>query len=148
MIGKLRDFFQQNLTNENAPDKCYKLATAALLLEVAYADQNTTDEEKSTLKQLLKQQFQLEEDELNSLIEFAESEVKESNDIYQFTRLINDNYDYPQRCTLIYLLWQVAIADGNIDKYEEYTIRKISELIFVDHGDFIRAKSKALHSNP
>ena len=37
-------------------------------------------------------------------------------------------------------LWEVAAEDGNIDKYEEHVIRKISELIYLPHKDFIRAK--------
>jgi uncharacterized tellurite resistance protein B-like protein len=146
VIKKLHDFFQQNLASNNntQSEKSHKLATAALLLEVVYADQQTTDSEKQKLSELLTEQFQLDTHDVAQLIELAEQEIKDSSDIYQFTRLINDNYDYPARCRLIYLLWQIAIADGNIDKYEEYTIRKICDLIFVDHGDFIRAKSKAL----
>ena len=67
-------------------------------------------------------------------------EVKEANDFYQFTRLINDHYEYVDKCKLIQSLWKLAYADAVLDKYEEYTIRKIAELIYVSHGDFIQAK--------
>jgi uncharacterized tellurite resistance protein B-like protein len=40
-------------------------------------------------------------------------------------------------------LWLIAYADGVIDKYEEAAIRKASELLYVSHSDFIRAKFAA-----
>ena len=36
----------------------------------------------------------------------------------------------------------IAFADGRIDKYEDYTIRKISDLIYVKHEDFMKAKHR------
>ena len=35
-----------------------------------------------------------------------------------------------------------AFADGRIDKYEDYTIRKIADLIYVRHEDFMKAKHR------
>ena len=55
---------------------------------------------------------------------------------------INDIYDYNQKKELIKLLWDVAFADGRIDKYEDYTIRKIADLIYVRHEDFMKAKHR------
>ena len=44
---------------------------------------------------------------------------------------------------LVEQLWRIAYADGVIDKYEEAAIRKASELLYVAHADFIRAKLSA-----
>jgi uncharacterized tellurite resistance protein B-like protein len=38
-------------------------------------------------------------------------------------------------------MWEMAYADGDLDKYEDYIIRKIADLIYVPHTEFIRAKS-------
>ena len=38
------------------------------------------------------------------------------------------------------MLWDIAYSDGRIDKYEDYTIRKISDLLYIKHSDFIKAK--------
>ena len=35
-------------------------------------------------------------------------------------------------------------ADGEADSHEEQLIRRVSELLYVSHGDFIRAKLAAL----
>lgn len=44
---------------------------------------------------------------------------------------------------LVEPMWHIAFSDGELDKYEDYLIRKITELIHVSHGDFIRCKLKA-----
>ena len=40
-------------------------------------------------------------------------------------------------------LWQVALADDYLDKYEESIIRKISDLIHLRHSEYIQCKSNA-----
>jgi uncharacterized tellurite resistance protein B-like protein len=37
-------------------------------------------------------------------------------------------------------MWRVAFADRRLDKYEEAQIRKIADLLYVPHKDFIRTK--------
>ena len=51
-------------------------------------------------------------------------------------------YNYEEKKDLIKSLWDVAFADGRIDKYEDYTIRKIADLIYVRHEDFMKAKHR------
>jgi uncharacterized tellurite resistance protein B-like protein len=48
-----------------------------------------------------------------------------------------------KRYQLLVLLWKVAYADGRVDKYEEYYVRKISDLLHMDQAEFIRAKHEA-----
>ena len=55
------------------------------------------------------------------------------------TSIINEHYEYPDRIKAIKSL-AVAHADNTIDKYEDYTIRKIADLLYVRHEDFIIAK--------
>jgi uncharacterized tellurite resistance protein B-like protein len=140
MLKKLQQFFQNEVVEASNTQQTLQIATAALLLEVVYADQKTTEEEKTSLKQLLIKQFDIDADTVSNIIQLAEDAVKQASGAYEFTRLVNDNFNYPERCQLIKSLWEIAKADGHIDKYEEYTIRKISDLIFVDHSDYIRAK--------
>ena len=61
-------------------------------------------------------------------------------DLIQFTSVINDTFELEQRVKILKSLWQVALADGNIDKYEEYIIRKISDLLYIPHSQYIQAK--------
>jgi len=42
------------------------------------------------------------------------------------------------------MLWQVAFADGHLDPYEEALVRKIADLIYVPHRDFIQSKLRVM----
>ena len=75
-------------------------------------------------------------------MELAQTQAKEATSLYEFTRLINDDYDYKQKVELIENMWRIAFSDNNLDKYEDHLIRKISDLIYVSHSDFIKAKLK------
>ncbi len=141
MLKTIQKFFTEALqTPESEPVVNIGLAAAALLVELIYTDDKVLKEEKDKLFDILQEEFGVESKDIDELVTLAEQEIKESNDLYQFTRLINDNYTYEQKCTLIKALWQIAYADDELDKYEESTIRKIADLIYVDHSDFIKAK--------
>ena len=141
MLGSFQKFFQQSLTPRQEPSPAnIGLAAAALLIELIYTDDQVLKQETDKLFDILQEEFGIEPEDIDELVTLAEQEVKEANDLYQFTRLINDNYSYEQKCTLIKALWQIAYADDELDKYEESTIRKIADLIHVNHSDFIKAK--------
>ena len=107
------------------------------------ADEILDESELMTLKSTLQKDFQINEDEIDELIDLAKENVEDSTSLYEFTRDINDNFDAAERVKLIESMWKIAYADGNIDKFEEHIIRKVSNLIYVSHSDFIKAKISA-----
>ena len=124
-------------------DKTSTKACIALLLETSMADEVLDESELQALKNTLQKDFQIDEDEIDELINLAKENVQDSTSLYEFTRDINDNFDAIERVKLIESMWKIAYADGNIDKYEEHIIRKVSNLIYVAHSDFIKAKLSA-----
>ena len=118
-------------------------ACIALLLETSMADNLLDESEIKTLKTTLINDFKLEETEIDELIEISKKNVDDSTSLYDFTRDINDNFEAEERIKLIESMWKIAYADGNIDKFEEHIIRKVSNLIYVSHSDFIKAKISA-----
>ena len=129
--------------NPTLDDKTSTKACIALLLETSMADEILDESELVTLKNTLQKDFLIEENEIDELINLAKENVEDSNSLYEFTRDINDNFDATERVKLIESMWKIAYADGNIDKYEEHIIRKVSNLIYVAHSDFIKAKLSA-----
>ena len=107
------------------------------------ADEILDDAEIETLKNTLIKDFEINQNEVDELINHAKENVADSTSLYEFTRDINDNFDAEQKFKLIESMWKIAYADGNIDKYEEHIIRKIANLIYVAHSDFIKAKISA-----
>lgn len=124
-----------------------QLAAAALLIETARADFNQGAEEEAALATLLSNSLRLDANEVQELISQAAAQVDESTSLYEFTRVINDHYTPQQKQQLIYAMWTVAYADGDIDKYEEHLIRQVAELTYVAHEDYIRAKLRARDSS-
>ena len=63
---------------------------------------------------------------------------------YDLTRLINNGFSAAQKVKVIELMWEVAYADDKLQKYEEALVRKVADLIYVPHSDFIAAKHRIL----
>lgn len=141
MLNKLKAFFQTEI-QENKTDGIAQrnLACAALLVETAMVDQNFDESETEALFTALKTQFNLNEDACVQLKELAQEESQKATSTHQFTQLINQHCSPEEKFELIKSMWSIAYADNDLDKYEEALIRKVSELIYVSHSDFIRAK--------
>ena len=100
------------------------------------------ESEVNLLKEMLLKAYTLEAEDIQDLIENAEKSVEESTSLYEYTREVNDNFDYESKLNLIDQLWRIAFADGHLDKYEEHVVRKIADLIHISHNDFIQSKLK------
>jgi len=148
MLTKLQQFFHQYLSekakNDIPLERRLQMATAALMVEMLHVDEQVTDEEDEKLYNILKQRFSLDKDEIENLINLAHNEKQNATDYYTFTSLINEHYTQQQKIKLVENLWQLAFADGVLDKYEEHLIRRLADLLHVPHKDFIRTKHKTI----
>lgn len=144
MLTGIRDFFSgMASTSESSEDRSkqeIQLATAALLIELARADLAVDEKEWQVIVAALAQTFHLPAETLQELVRLAEEELQDATDLFQFTQLVNQHYSYKDKLTLLKNMWQVAFADGRIDKYEDHLIRKVAGLIHVSHADFIKTK--------
>jgi uncharacterized tellurite resistance protein B-like protein len=147
MIKSIKIYFEEILQGSpenNIPDRhTIELTTAALMIEISLADDHIHVEERRVIKELLLSKFELNHDEIDELIALAEEEVDHAVSLYEFTRLLNDSLPMPEKINIIENLWHVAYADSVIDKYEEYYIRKVADLLYIAHSDYIRSKLKA-----
>ncbi|MCB1678442.1 MAG: TerB family tellurite resistance protein [Halioglobus sp.] len=144
MIGALRALFEAPAgESEEQLQQRLHLVGAALLIETARADFVEDASERAALEELLCSSLQLDRTRVRELLELASRKVDEATSLYEFTRLINDHYSAAQKLRLIDAMWSVACADGAIDKYEEHLIRRVAELTYVPHSDYIRSKLTA-----
>lgn len=145
MLDQIKLFFDRHLALA-APDQTSEeqlhVACAALLIEVMYMDDKIQTVERDSIIKRLKELFPLSLEELEALISLAEQQRAQATDYFQFTHLINKEFTADQKIKLIESLWQVAYADGNLDEYEEYMVRKVADLIYVPHTAFIMAKQR------
>lgn len=144
MLSAIKTFFDQKLADPPSSDNQIasktQLACAALFIEVMKADYELDDREKSELVSLLQNSLNIQEEDIHELMRLAQEEADQATSLYEFTRLINDEYSYSQKVQLVQSMWRIAFSDEQIDMYEEHLIRKVSDLIYVSHTDFIKAK--------
>ncbi|MEQ8937438.1 MAG: TerB family tellurite resistance protein, partial [Gammaproteobacteria bacterium] len=99
--------------------------------------------ERDEIKKQMTTGFDLDDQTIQELIEAAEKEVDHSVSLYEFTSLLNDKLPMEDRVAVVKNLWRIAYADNVLDKYEEYYIRKVADLLYVAHSDFIKSKLDA-----
>ena len=148
MIASIKGFFSQFIEPGTTQDgahsgKALQIATAALLLEMMRMDRHIAEEERASVVATLREQFGLEANQLETLLELAEEEARQATSYYQFTSLINKSCSAEQKNQIIENLWHVAMCDGHIDAHENHMMRKIADLLYVGHADYIAAKQRA-----
>lgn len=143
MLAKITTFFQ-SLNEESSSDAkalSVEMACTVLLCEVMRADGHLDDAEQSFLSKIISEQFSLLPDEVSELIKKAIELSEHAVDFHQFTSKINSQYSPQEKEQIVTLLWQLAMADGEIASIEEHIIRRISDLLHLSHAQYIRAKS-------
>ena len=145
MVISMKKFFEKYIQpasghSNDVSDRSVQVATATLLLEMMKADGKVNEDERKAVMHTIQTKFNLTDEETKSLKELAEERAKKATDYYEFTSLMNKSLSYEQKVEIIENLWEIAFTDKHLDKYEEYMVRKIADLIYVEHKDFIEAK--------
>jgi uncharacterized tellurite resistance protein B-like protein len=145
LIKRILSFFEEvsNQDNQSSNSHSIELASLALLIEVAKSDHDISTVELDEIIQLSIKTFGISQSDQEALISQAKEVAKSSTSLYEYTSVINEHYSATQKFQLILAMWQVAYADTKIDRYEEHLIRKIADLIYVPHVQFIEAKHNA-----
>ncbi len=145
MLASIRDFFNSALVGDPAGSERHTLevATAALLVEVVRMDGEATADEREATLRAVREKFNLAPGQAQQLVDLAEAEARQANDYYQFTSIINRRFTQAQKIRVIALMWEIAYADNVASPFEEHLIRKIADLLYVEHRDYITAKLTA-----
>lgn len=125
------------------PGNLQALAAATLLLEVAWADHDIAEDELALIERQLAAQFGLSREDVSELVEESRQAHEQSVGLYRYTRTINEAWSEEEKFDLVTALWRLALADEDLHRYEEHTIRKIAELLYLSHSRFIEAKLRA-----
>jgi uncharacterized tellurite resistance protein B-like protein len=148
MIENIKKFFSEKIDTSEQKSETYSehavsIATCALLLEMAHADNEFGDDERDHIISVLKSSYGISENDAKQLMDLSEQERRESTDLWQFTNLINQNYSREEKIQVAETLWSIVYKDGKVDQHEEYLMRKLTYLLDLDHQDMIAAKFSA-----
>ncbi len=144
MLNRLLELFRAEQSEEAPIDPA--LAAAALMFEVVWADHDIEDSEISTMTSLLTRLFQLSTERVEEIVAATRANQDKSVGVYPFTRALNEQLDADQKYQVLRAMWLIAFADERVDAFEEHTIRRIAELLYVPHQRFIEAKLSARDS--
>jgi uncharacterized tellurite resistance protein B-like protein len=125
-----------------------QLATAVLLIEVMRADPHIDAAENTTVVDALRAKFDLTPDEVTTLVARAGDAARDAYDTQRFTAQLNRAFDLDSKVRVIEFMWQVAYADGRLHAREEHLMRKVADLLYIPHADYITAKLRARDAGP
>ncbi len=146
MINRIKELLKGSAAAEAPMERdALQVAAAALLVEAARLDDDFDEAEWTTVRRLVRDRFELSEEEADALVEEAEREVAESVEIYRFARIVKDRFDQAQRVQLIEMLWEVVYADGTLHHYEANLLRRIAGLIYVSDQESGSARKRTLN---
>ena len=145
MLKKLKDLFiSADVAHENDDNKRLQVSLAALLVEIARADFDETAEEDNEIARILVDYFSVSADEAIALLTEAQVATDDSVSLYEFIRTLHASLSAEERLKVIELLWQLALSDKILNKYEDHLVRKIADLMYVPNSDVIRIKNQVL----
>lgn len=146
MLKKLQKLLQQQFTEEQQPvitpidglDQSQALSLI-LMTEIALADGDFSADEQYHLLQELRSEYQLSETQAQAALKQAQQEVEEAASLQHFTAPLKD-LPYPEKVRLLENLWRLAYADSKLDPHEESMLRKLADLLYISHADYIKTK--------
>ena len=141
-----KNLFKTKEIEEESKDSSLQKSICSLMIEVAYADNQLDESELKTMANSLSK-LDIEEEEIQEIVDATLAKSKESISFYEHTRILNDQLDYDQKKEVLNSVWAIAFADGEMDKHEEHLIRRIADLLYLNHKDFINAKLNQKETN-
>ncbi len=145
----LDNFFgdrQEKIPDKVDPERNLRIATAALLLEIAGVDDEFTDEERNEIIVTLKSRFNITTDEVNDILEATCGELEKRIDLYFFTNRINEHFDKAEKIEIIEMVWRVIYADRHLDGHEDFLVHRLAKLLRLQHSQLIDAKLRVKRS--
>jgi len=120
-----------------------RMATTVLMIDVARADHVFEDSESDRVLELVESHFGVTGIEAAELIDVASDKAENLTSAFEFTQVLHKHLDEAEKSRIVSLLWQIAYADGRLDKYEDSLVLKISDLLHVSRGRVMRLKHDA-----
>jgi uncharacterized tellurite resistance protein B-like protein len=118
-------------------------AAASLLAEMTRVDHEVKDGDLRAARDALQQLFALSPGKAEALLAHAARPENRLTSYHQVVSLLNRHLAREQKVQLVESMWRVAHADAEVHMYEDHFVRKISELLYLSHTDFITAKHRA-----
>ena len=146
MLDAIKSFFSDTMEpvspEEEVAEPDVRLAACALLIEIAHADDEFTDDEAQHLLSAIRRQYGLDAGEAEQLLELAERARVDAVDLWQFTKLIKQSYSLGQKMVLVEVMWGLVYSDGDLSSHEESLMRRVCHLLDLAPGYLSQVRKK------
>jgi uncharacterized tellurite resistance protein B-like protein len=144
MIERLKQLFAAPEEEPVEPD-AHQLAVAAtaLMVQLSRVDNDEDERELEVIVDCAVKAHQITREEARDILDDALNHAEDATSLYEFTGRINEYLDQVQKQALLTSIWRVALADGRIDKYEEHLIRRMADLLHLNHREYMQARHQA-----
>lgn len=145
MIERLKQLFTPSADNHTGQPDQHELAVAAttLMAQLARADNAQDERELQVIVDCAVKAHEVSHEEAQAILADALSHADDATSLYEFTGQINDSLSQEDKQYLLESIWRVAFADGRIDKYEEHLIRRMADLLHLNHREYMQARHRA-----
>ncbi len=137
---------QSGTADWNARPDASRIAVCVILLEIAEADNILTPAGREQIMKFFEEHARLSEQSTEDLLKLAEEVRHQSIELFQFTRLISENFPLEEKLRLVETMWRIIYLDGQLDAEEDYLIHKLSTLLGLRHSELIEVKLRVLQS--
>ena len=128
------------------PQPNAQLALGALLVRVAFADEQYRAAEIGQIDRILAQGFDLNPIDAAKLRAICEKLERDAPGTPEFAAILRQEVDYADRKALGEAMWSVALADGHRHEQEEIQLAAIETALGLTDLDIQAARSAALRS--
>jgi len=128
------------INKNNYKEEIY--SATILLLSISKADDIIDDQELKLINNIIVDFFDLTPDNANEIINNSIKLLDNSTDLYNFGKQLNQSFSYNDKVDFICCAFEVGLSDKNLHFREDYFIRKISNILNVEHSDLIAAKAE------
>ncbi|OGC91281.1 MAG: hypothetical protein A2W25_00295 [candidate division Zixibacteria bacterium RBG_16_53_22] len=119
-----------------------RIATCAIMMEVADSDDEFTPREKAIIVGALSQEFSLSASQVDELMATTRQRIDGSVDTWGFTNTLNQNLSEDERLKILETIWKIIYSDDNLSHHEDSLAHKLSYLLGLTHDQLIAAKLK------
>ena len=146
MFDKIVAYLEKRMeTNTINPDPFERrqVAVAALLIEASRLDGHYDAVEQGTIIRLLKETLKLPAEQARNLLGLAEARQANTYDNWIFCEAIKRGYPMPERVGIVQHLWEVALVDGQLNRFETEMIDRAAKELGLTADQSAKAREAA-----
>jgi len=147
MFKNIKNFFDAAKIKEDDNQEYLDediFAVLSLLIEASKIDGIISPDEIQLIKNILVNKFHLTSQKADKAIEFVIQKSDEKVEVYSDVKVILDSMDHDERISVIEMMWEIILVDGEIDEYESNLIWRICGLLHITGTESSEAKKRAL----